>query len=75
VGQLPDRGGRHAGLLLGVFEGVRLDLLAIGLEVGRRTLDELPVRESGRDDLPTDGVRQRDVAADIQAQPDVRPFG
>ena len=41
VGQLADRLGRHAGLALGVFERVRLDAGAIGLEVRRRPLDEL----------------------------------
>ena len=70
-----DRVGGDAGLTLGVREGVRLDLLAIGLEVEGRALDELGVGQSRVDDLPPDGVRQRDVAADIESQPRVRPFG
>ena len=36
-----DRGGGHAGLALGVLERVALDLGLVGLEVGRRALDEL----------------------------------
>jgi hypothetical protein len=38
-------------------------------------LDELVVGEAGMDDLPGDPVRERDVAADIEAEPDVGPLG
>ena len=70
-----DRVGGDAGLTLGVFERVRLDLLAIGLEVEGRALDELGVGQSRVDDLSSDGVCQRDVAADVEAEPRVGPFG
>ena len=75
VGQLADRLGRHAGLALRVVERVALDLGLVGLEVDRRALDELLVGEAGGDDLAPDRVRQRDVAADVQAEPAVRPLG
>jgi hypothetical protein len=75
MGELADGGGGDARLALGVLEGVALDLRAIGLEVRGRAVDELAVREAGMDDLAPDGVRQRDVAADIEAEPDVGPFG
>ena len=75
VGQLADRGRGHARLALGVLERVRLDLRPVGLEVGRRAVDELGVREAGVDDLAPDRVRERDVRADVEAQPHVGPLG
>jgi hypothetical protein len=75
MGQLADRVGRHAGGALGVLEGVRLHCPAVVLEVLGRALDELAVREPGVDDLPADRVGQRDVAADVQPEPQVRPVG
>jgi hypothetical protein len=33
------------------------------------------VHQAGRDDFAPDGVGQRDVAADVQAEPDVGPLG
>ncbi len=75
VGQLADRRRRDAGLALGVFERVALDLGLVGVEVARRALDELAVREAGGDDLARDRVRERDVAADVEAEPDVGPLG
>ena len=59
---------------LGVLERVRLDLRLVGVEVDRRALDELAVLEPGVDDLARHRVGQRDVAADVEAQPAVRPF-
>ena len=47
VGQLADGLGRDAGLALGVFERVRLDLGLVGVEVDGRALDELAVLEAG----------------------------
>jgi hypothetical protein len=44
------------------------------VEAGRRAADELVVRQAGRDDLPPDGVGERDVAADVEAQPCVGPL-
>jgi len=75
VGELADGVGRDAGLALGVLERVRLDLGLVGLEAGGRALDELRVRQAGGDDLAADGVGEGDVAADIQAQPGIGPFG
>jgi hypothetical protein len=37
-------------------------------------VDELVVHEASGDDLPADGVRERDVTADVEAEPDVGPF-
>ncbi len=59
----------------GVLERVRLDVGPEGLEVGRRPLDELAVLQPGGDDLARHGVGQRDVRADIEPQPAVRPLG
>jgi hypothetical protein len=75
VGQLADGVRGNARLALGVVERVALDLVAVGVEVEGRPLDELGVGEAGVDDLPTDRVREGDVAADVEAQPDVRPLG
>jgi hypothetical protein len=74
VGHLADQVGRDARLALGVLEGVRLDLALVGLEPGRRPADELLVLEPGGDDLASDGIGQGDVAADVDAQPAVRPL-
>jgi hypothetical protein len=74
VGELADGVGRHPGLSLRVLERVRLDLRPVGLEAGRGAPDELLVREAGRDDLAPDRVRQRDVAADVETEPRVRPL-
>ena len=63
VGQLADGIGRDARLALGVVERVRLDLGLVGLEAGRRAVDERAVLEAGGDDLARDGVGQRDVAS------------
>ena len=75
MGEVADRGRRNAGLALGVLERVRLDTGPVGLEVRRRAVDELAVREAGGDDLATDGVRERDVGPDIDPEPDVGPLG
>ena len=75
VGQLADGLGRDAGLALGVLERVRLDLGLVGVEVDGRALDELAVLEAGRDDLAGHRVGQGDVAADVEPEPAVGPFG
>jgi hypothetical protein len=75
VGQLADRFGRDASLALGVLEGVGRHLVAVGFEVEGRPADELDVGKAGVDDLPPDRVGQGDVAADVEAQPDVGPLG
>jgi hypothetical protein len=75
VGELADRLGRDPGLTLGVVEGVALDLGLIGVVVARRALDERPVLEARGNDLAPDCVGQGDVAADVEAKPDVGPLG
>ena len=75
VRRLADRRRRHARLALGVLERVRLDARAIVLEAGRRPVDELLVREAGVDDLAPHRVGERDVGADVEAQPQVGPLG
>ena len=45
--EVADRLGRNAGHALGFFERPRLDRLPVRLEIGRRTLDELHVGETG----------------------------
>jgi hypothetical protein len=74
VGQLADCVGGDARLALGVLEGVALDLVPVGIEVEGRPTDELGVRQPGVDDLAPDGVGEGDVAADIEAEPDVGPL-
>jgi len=75
VGELADQLGRDAGLTLGVLERVRLDLRPVGLEAGRRPVDEGAVLESGGDDLAPDRIRERDVRADVEPEPAVGPLG
>ena len=75
VRQLPDRLGRDAGLALRIVERVGLDLRLVLLEAGRRALDELAVLEARSDDLAGHRIGQRDVAADVDAEPAVGPFG
>jgi len=75
MGEVANGGGRDARLPFGIVEGVRLDLGLVFLEAGRRPADELAVLKSGGDDLAPDGIRQRDVRADVEAEPDVRPLG
>ncbi len=72
--ELADQLGRDAGLTLGILEGVRLDLLAVGVEAGRRPIDEGAVRQAGRDDLAPDRIRERDVRADVEPEPAVGPL-
>jgi hypothetical protein len=75
VGELADRVGRDAGLALGVLERVGLDLGLVRVVIARGALDEGLVLEAGGDDLAADRVGEGDVAADVDAEPDVGPFG
>src|SRR5439155_12136584 len=70
VRELTDRLGGYAGDALGLLERPRLDRLAVGAKPGRRPLDELRVDETRLDDLAPDGVRERDVGADVEPQPE-----
>ena len=72
---LADRRRRDAGLALGVGEGVRLDVRPVGLEARGGVVDERLVLEPGLDDLAGHRVGQGDVAADVEAEPQVGPFG
>ena len=74
VRELADRVGRDAGHALRLLERPRLDRLAVRVEAGRRALDELQVGETGRDDLARDGVRERDVGADVEPEPEIGPL-
>ena len=74
VGEVADRLRGDAGDALGLLERPRLDRVAVGLEAGRRPLDELHVGQAGGDDLAPDGVRQRDVGADVEPEPEVGPL-
>ena len=74
VGEFADGLGRDAGLALGVFERVRLDLGLVGLEALRGAVDELAVLQAGRDDLAGDRVRERDVGADVEPEPRIGPL-
>jgi hypothetical protein len=75
MGQLADRVRGDPGLALGVLERVRLDARPVGREVGGRPADELLVCEAGLDDLAADGIGERDVAPDVEPEPEVRPLG
>ena len=60
---------------VGVLERVRLDAAAIRFEAGRGALDELAIAQASGDDLAADRVGERDVRADVEAQPHVGPRG
>src|SRR5258708_12962162 len=72
--ELTDRGGRHAGQLLGTLECVRLDGLPVILETCGGVLDEFHVGEALMDDLPAHRVRECNVAPHVDAQPHVGPL-
>jgi len=75
VGHLADGVGGDAGLALGVLERVRPDTRPVGLVAVGGAGDERLVLEARRDDLAADRVREGDVAADVEAEPDVGPLG
>ena len=74
VRRLPDDFRRDAGDLLGVLQGVGLDVGPERLEIGRGALDERQVGEPGVDDLAGHRVRERDVGPDVEAEPVVGPL-
>ena len=69
-----DHVGGHAAQRLGPLERVRLDRRDVGLEARCAALDELAVVQPGVDDLARHPVRQRDVAAHVEAEPRVGPL-
>jgi hypothetical protein len=74
VGELLDDVRGNTGDLFGVLERVRLDRPLVSLEPGRRALDEGPVLETVDDDLAADRVRQGNIRADVDPEPDVGPL-
>ena len=71
---LADRGRGDARLALRVLERVRLHGGPVRLEAGRGAVDELAVLEAGGDDLAPHRIRQRDVRAHVEAEPQVGPL-
>jgi len=74
VGEIDDRVGWDTRFALNALERVRLDGSGVVVEMVRRAVDEVAVREAGMDDLAGDAVRERDVGADVEAQPHVGPL-
>ena len=75
VRDLLDRACRHTGVLLGALQWIGLDATGVVVVSGGGAMDELHVRKSAVDDLARHRVRQRDVAADVEAEPEVRKLG
>ena len=73
--ELADGVRRDTGDARRVVERVRLDAAAIRVEAGRGALDELAITEISGDDLAADRVGERDVRADVEAEPHVGPRG
>ena len=71
VGQLPDHRRRHPGYLLRLCQRVRLDRSRVFLVAAGRMGNESLVDQTSMDDLPAEGVRQGDIGANIDSQPDV----
>ena len=74
VGDLLDHVGGHPGERLGALERVGLDGGGVGLEARGGAGYELAIVEPREDDLAGHAVRERDVAADVEAEPRVRPL-
>jgi len=74
VRQLADRVGRDPRDGTAALQGPLLDRGGVLGEAAGRALDEVAAHEAGVDDLTGDGVRERDVGADVEAQPQVRPL-
>ena len=72
MGELADRLDGNSGDLRAALERPLLDRCRVLGEAGRAALDEDRVDEPGVDDLAGDRVRQRDVGADLEAEPDIR---
>ena len=46
----------------------------VRFEISRRILDEGVILEAGGEDLAADGVRERDVGAHVETEPEVGPL-
>lgn len=71
--ELANERGGHAGRLFRILDRVRFDAFTILVETAGRTRDEIAVLKACGENLTTDGVRQRDVRADVEAEPAVCP--
>ena len=71
--RVADGVARNPGFLLRVLERVFLHARAVLVEIRRRAPDEFLVRQPCVDDHAGHGVGERDVAADLETEPDVRP--
>jgi hypothetical protein len=67
--------GRDTGRLRTELQRVRFDRGPVGVESRGGAGDERFVDEAGMDDLARHRVGERDVTADVQAQPHVGPLG
>ena len=74
VRQPADEVGGHAGVALGTLQRVVLHRRRVGVEAGGGPFHERLVHQPGLDDLAADGVRQRDVRPDVDAEPRVGPL-
>ena len=72
-GELANKGCRDAGRLFRVFQRVRLDGHSVFLKAVGGSGHEVAVLQSGGEDLPADGVGQRYIGADVEAEPAVGP--
>jgi hypothetical protein len=66
---------RDPGDLGCAIRGIPVDQLGIGVEPGRRPLDELRPVEAALDDDPGHRIRQGDVRTDVDSQPHIGPAG
>src|SRR4030095_12889499 len=73
--KLADERTRYPRDLLRVFQRVWFDRCVVTLEPCRRALDENPILETRMDDLSTNPVGERDIRANVQPEPRVRPRG
>ena len=65
---------RHAGHLLGVVKSAVLDFPPVRVKPAGRVLYEPPILQTGTENLPSHGIREHDVRADIETEPAVSPL-
>jgi hypothetical protein len=63
--------GGHVGDALSTLERPVRDALGVLLEILGRVRDERVILQVAGDDLPRDRVRQRDVGADVDPEPEI----